>query len=55
MGNPPHHPITFKPEGGVSQKNSKSKKGSEWFRMVQQKRISGEQREEGHGEVHHVQ
>ena len=42
---PPHHhrptpPITFKHEGGVPHKNSKSKKGSEWSPLlVQQKNL----------------
>ena len=33
---PPPHPITFKHEGGVPHKNSKSKKGSEWSPLLVQ-------------------
>ena len=51
-GPPPHHPITFKHEGGVSQKNSKSKKGSEWSPLLVQQRISGGQREKGEVVIH---
>ena len=53
---PPHHPITFKHDGGVPQKNSMSKKGSEWSPLlVQQKNRGGGQQEQGHGVVYHVQ
>ena len=56
---PTHHhqpPITFKHEGGVSQKSSESKNGPEWSnQLVRQKKIEGGQREGGHGVVHHLQ
>ena len=42
-------PITFMHEGGVPQKHSKSKKGSEWSPLLVQQKNSGGKQEEGHG------
>ena len=52
---PPPHPITFKHEGRVPYKKSKSKKGSAWSPLLVQQQNSGGQQEEGHGVVQHIQ